>query len=75
MKIEKDIEIPNIGGRGGYTGGGKWQKIARLMEVDDSVFFAGKNREYQAFARAMKRMGLKPLTRWVGDGYRVWRIE
>jgi hypothetical protein len=74
MKIEKGVEIPNIGGRGAY-GGGKWQKIARLMEVDDSVFFAGKNIEYMALARAMKGMGFKPLTRWVGDGHRVWRIE
>mgnify|MGYP003135384101 CR=1 FL=1 len=69
MKIEKGVPIPN------QIGGGKWKNIAVLMEVNDSVFFAGKDKRYTHLMKAMKNLGLKSVSRWVGDGYRVWRVE
>ena len=75
MKIEKGVPIPKQFGAKRPHGNGKWQRIAKLMEVDDCVFFAGDNGEYACFAKAMKNMGFNVVTRKVKDGYRVWRVE
>ena len=75
MKIEKGIEVPEVSGRGAPAGCGKWQKLAKQMDVGDSIFFADDKREYTRLCRAMKNLGLKSTSRWLGDGYRVWRIE
>jgi len=78
MEIERGIEIPPDGrGKGNYSGFGKWQKIAREMHVGDSVFFVGDkdNRSFRALSRVLVDMGYKTVSRWVGDGHRVWRVE
>ena len=73
MKIDKGVPIPSRGGTG------KWQRIAKDMEVADSVFFATEHKygdyEHMALAKALKNMGRKARTRWVGGGFRVWRVE
>ena len=74
MKIEKGIEIPK------QQGGGKWNKIAIQMEVDDSIFFQGPKENYRcsgahALRAAMSRLGMKAVTRQFEGGIRVWRVK
>jgi len=75
MEVEKGIKIPEYEGRGAPAGCGKWQKLAKRMDVGDSIFFADNKKEYLRLCRAMKKLGFKATSRLVGDGYRVWRIE
>jgi hypothetical protein len=78
MQIEKGVEIPPDGrGKGQTSSLGKWQKLAQQMEVGDSVFFAGDrdNRSFRALSRVLLDMGYKTVSRWVGDGHRVWRVK
>lgn len=78
MEIEKGVEIPPDGrGKGKTRSLGKWQKLAQQMEVGDSVFFAGDkdNRSFRALSRVLLDSGYKTVSRWVGDGHRVWRVE
>ena len=74
MKIEKGIEVPEYSGRRGAPPGcGKWQKLAKRMDVGDSIFFSDD--KYLRLCRAMKKVGFKATSRRHGDGYRVWRVE
>lgn len=75
MKIDKDIPIPKQKG-----GGGKWQKIAVKMEVDDSIFFPEVKKGYwgssaHSLCSALRSLGMKATLRSVEGGIRVWRTK
>lgn len=71
MKIDKNIPIPAKKHGGGTYG-------FSLLEVGDSMFFAGLDHESKVASAARKwtaRHDSKLTCRREGDGIRIWRIE
>lgn len=68
FKIEKDIPVPNIAGRG------RTKYPFHELEVGDSLFSESISIRQAAYAFA-RRKGIKVTVRKTDNGYRVWRIE
>tara|TARA_R100001510_G_scaffold8875_1_gene6822 strand:+ start:235 stop:441 length:207 start_codon:yes stop_codon:yes gene_type:complete len=67
FEIEKNIPIPK-------KKFGKWDELARKMEVGDSVLFEGQN-DSTAFYIAAKNLGKKTTQRKINGKIRCWRIQ
>lgn len=70
-KIEKGIPVPHSYK---YASGGKWSKIARAMEVGDSVLVNGRI-EAMNMRNAIVRLGFRCVTRGNDKPQtRVWKL-
>jgi len=67
--IDRDIAIPP-------RNEGKWGRVARQMQVGDSVLCDGVgNGRMTSLVAAMRRLGMKHTGRKIGAMVRVWRVE
>lgn len=70
INIDKNVPIPEKVGR-------ECKYPWRQMEIGDSFFIEGKrtNNMCSLIAAAGKRIGRKFISRTIGNGVRIWRIE
>ena len=81
MFIEKNVPLPPVNRTGSKAGNSKWGKIARLLQVGDSILVPVKGKITSTTANAIrnrityhgKKLGHTYAARVVDGGVRIWR--
>ena len=81
MLIEKNVPLPPVKRAGPKVGNSKWGKIARLLQVGDSIFVPVKGKITGTTATTIrnrmtyhgKKLGHIYAVRKVDGGVRLWR--